>query len=194
MSKDDFLSPADLKKRVDQKLAKEQADQTATSQQIARAEAARARENERRTEADARARARQVQKIIDKRWSSFKTTAGAAMEQALRCAEGEKRAPHGVLLRPNCSQLQEYGERQPGNHYQVRLVELGRVGEKDSHSQEAIRREAFLAMYEKLRTELAARGYEVRLEEIDFSCGYVDEQGSLVEGEDPGQGYYAWVE
>jgi hypothetical protein len=60
------------------------------------------RENEQRLEAEARARARQVQKIIDKRWSNFKANARAAMEQALRCAEGEKRAPHGALLRPNC--------------------------------------------------------------------------------------------
>jgi hypothetical protein len=38
------------------------------------------------------------------------------------------------------------------------------------------------------------RGYEVRLEEIDFSCGHIAEQGTLVEGEDSGQGYYVWIE
>jgi hypothetical protein len=76
----------------------------------------------------------------------------------------------------------------------VRLVELGRISVGDGDNQEAIRREAFLTMFEKRQVELGGHGYKVRLEEIDFSCGYVDEQGSLVEGEDPGQGYYAWVE
>jgi hypothetical protein len=135
-----------------------------------------------------------VQKIIDKRWPGFKANARGAMEQALRCAEGEKRALHGVLLRLNCDQLQEYGEHLPANHYQVRRVELGRIDDKDSNGQEMIRREAFLAMYERLRAELVERSYEVRLDEIDFSCGYIDEQGNLAEGEDPGQGYYTWID
>ena len=178
MSKDDFLSPTELKKQTEEKERRRVATKTAErdawlTQQAAELEA---QEMTRR-----QARDKQIAKIKKDRYPNLKTTARDALAAAATCAPGEKRAPHGDLLRSDCSQLQDYGECLDANHYRVRLAFLGRLEEREKYANEEqiVQELALLIMLQDLGSELNTRGYKTRLELVNLGIDL--------------PGYYFWI-
>jgi len=179
MSKDDFLTPTELKTQVEEKVRRQAAAEAAerdawVNQQAAESEA---REMTRRKAHD-----KQIAKLKKERYPSLKATVRRALEAATLCAPGEKRAPDGVLLRPDCSQSQDYGECFATNYWRVRLAFLGRLDglEKYANEQQIIQEEALLIMLADLGQELTARDYQTRLELVNLGIDL--------------PGYYFWIE
>jgi hypothetical protein len=179
MSKDDFLTPAELKKQAEEKLARREAAEAAERDAWLNQQAA---ELEAHEMARRKAHDKQIAKLKKERYPGLKATAHDALAAAATCTPGEKRAPHGDLLRPDCSRLQDYGECLDVNHYRVRLAFLGRLDKPEKYAQEdqIIQEQALLVMLSDLESELKARGYKTRLELVNLGIDL--------------PGYYFWIE